>query len=75
MILRVPTTAPPEHGDNVHADISKKVIDNAKATARAVVDGLSLVAEFTEGVPYLGSISKALTAFEAVLDVSPRYIV
>ena len=31
---------------------------------------MSLAAELTEGVPYIGAISKALTAFEEVLDVS-----
>ena len=38
--------------------------------AGAAVDALGLVAEVTENVPYLGAISKALTAFKDVLDVS-----
>ena len=34
---------------------------------------MGLAAEITEGVPYLGAVSKALTAFKDVLDVGDRY--
>ncbi|VDB86997.1 unnamed protein product [Peniophora sp. CBMAI 1063] len=48
--------------------MSDSSIENAKAAAKMAVDVLSVIAEMTESVPYLGAISTALTAFKEVLD-------
>ncbi|KZV65974.1 hypothetical protein PENSPDRAFT_756061 [Peniophora sp. CONT] len=48
--------------------IHRKAIEDAKAVAKTAVGVLSMVAEATENVPYLGAVSKALTAFKGVLD-------
>ena len=45
-------------------------MQNAKVVVKTAVDVLGVVAEVTENIPYLGAISKALTAFKDVLDVS-----
>ncbi|VDB88237.1 unnamed protein product [Peniophora sp. CBMAI 1063] len=51
--------------------ISQRAIENAKTAASSALEVLGMVAEVTENVPYLGAISKALTAFNDILgDVS-----
>ncbi|KZV63942.1 hypothetical protein PENSPDRAFT_691220 [Peniophora sp. CONT] len=47
---------------------AKKLFENAKTAARTAIEILGVVAEMTEGVPYLGTVSKALTAFMKALD-------
>ena len=50
-------------------DISDDVKDGMKGAVKVAILALGMAAQATQNVPYLGAISKALTAFKDALDV------
>ncbi|KZV75799.1 hypothetical protein PENSPDRAFT_680781 [Peniophora sp. CONT] len=50
--------------------ISKETAKNAKGAARTTVQLLGVATQMTQGVPYLGAVSAALTEFIKIQDVS-----
>ena len=54
-------------------DLSDSLQKGAKGSVKAVIDILGIAAPMTQGVPYLGVISAALTAFLKIQDVGIPY--
>ncbi|KZV63938.1 hypothetical protein PENSPDRAFT_691216 [Peniophora sp. CONT] len=57
-----------EDSPQTPARISEKTIENAQSAVSDALEVLNVVAEMAENVPYLGAVSKALTAFNEVLE-------
>ena len=49
--------------------ISDSLQKDAKGAVKAVIDMISIAATMTQGVPYLGMVSSALTEFLKIQDV------
>ncbi|VDB95880.1 unnamed protein product [Peniophora sp. CBMAI 1063] len=68
-VLTVPDPTLHSGGLDQGDSVMEKILKDAKVVATNAIEALNIVAEVVEGVPYLGAVAKAVTAFKDILDV------